>query len=109
MDALKLFDDNSLDFVYIDGNHEFMSVSNDLFHWHKKVRVGGMIAGHDYRENKRFSTSNHVVYVINAFMRSYRIHPWFLLGTKRVVPGEIRDRNRSWFYIKGFWNPEKNK
>jgi hypothetical protein len=38
MDALNDFEDDSLDFVYIDGNHEFPYVAEDLFHWSKKVR-----------------------------------------------------------------------
>lgn len=38
----------SIDFVYIDGNHQYSSVKEDLENWSKKVKVGGVIAGHDY-------------------------------------------------------------
>jgi predicted O-methyltransferase YrrM len=38
----------SIDFVYIDGNHQYSSVKEDLINWSKKVKVGGIIAGHDY-------------------------------------------------------------
>jgi hypothetical protein len=40
MDAVKDFDDASLDFVYIDANHEFQHVTNDIAEWSKKVRPG---------------------------------------------------------------------
>lgn len=100
MDALSCFDDNSIDFIYIDANHDILHVIEDIYHWSKKVRIGGMISGHDYRENKRFVTTNHTVYAVNAYTKSYRISPWFLLGTKEVIPGEIRDKARSWFWIK---------
>mmetsp|Transcript_47461 Transcript_47461/g.88813 ORF Transcript_47461/g.88813 Transcript_47461/m.88813 type:complete len:400 (-) Transcript_47461:20-1219(-) len=39
----------NLDLVFIDGVHDFRSVSTDLHHWASRVRVGGIVAGHDYR------------------------------------------------------------
>lgn len=48
MDAVKDFKDESLDFVYIDANHQYHSVIDDLTEWTKKVRKGGIIAGDDY-------------------------------------------------------------
>lgn len=46
--ALSLFADNSLDFVYIDGDHRQEHFRFDLHHWYMKVRPTGMIAGHDW-------------------------------------------------------------
>ncbi len=48
MDAVGEFADNSLDFVYLDGNHDFKFVLEDIVEWSKKVRVGGIVSGHDY-------------------------------------------------------------
>ncbi len=48
MDAVKDFENESLDFVYIDANHGYDFVKEDVREWTKKVRVGGMVAGHDY-------------------------------------------------------------
>jgi len=36
-----------IDFLFIDGDHEFESVLLDLQGWCPKVRPGGLIAGHD--------------------------------------------------------------
>lgn len=47
-EANALFDDGSLDFVYIDGDHSEMAVFNDLRWWWPKLRDGGIIAGHDW-------------------------------------------------------------
>jgi len=47
--AAPLFKDNSLDFVYIDGDHSYDAVMLDLILWGKKVKHGGIISGHDYR------------------------------------------------------------
>lgn len=46
--ASYLFNDNSLDFVYIDANHKYDSVKQDIDLWYSKVRKGGILAGHDY-------------------------------------------------------------
>jgi hypothetical protein len=46
--AARLFDDNSLDFVYIDACHDYSSVLMDIQTWWPKVKVGGILAGHDY-------------------------------------------------------------
>ena len=40
--------DESLDFVYIDGNHAYEFVAQDIILWGRKVRPGGIISGHDY-------------------------------------------------------------
>lgn len=48
MDALSIIGNESLDLVYIDARHEYESFRNDLSGWSKKVKKGGIIAGHDY-------------------------------------------------------------
>lgn len=44
------FADGSVDFVYVDGLHDYDSVRQDIRLWYPKVRPGGIIAGHDYSE-----------------------------------------------------------
>lgn len=48
--AAKLFDDNSVDFVFVDGNHTYPYVKKDLEVWIPKIRNGGLIAGHDFND-----------------------------------------------------------
>lgn len=100
MEALADFEDGSLDFVYIDGNHTLPYIINDIIGWAKKVRKGGIVSGHDYRKSRRMITQNHVVYAVNCYTQAYRIRPWFLLGRKAVIPGEVRDNSRSWMWVK---------
>lgn len=47
VDAAKDFEDNSLDFVYIDANHQYEYVKEDIEAWWPKVKVGGMLCGDD--------------------------------------------------------------
>jgi hypothetical protein len=98
--AREEVDDDSLDFVYIDGNHELPYVMYDIIWWARKVRKGGIVSGHDYYESTRHDTKNHTVYAVQCYTRSYRIHPWFLLGSKEKKTGEIRDTSRSWLWVK---------
>ncbi len=37
-----------LDLVFIDANHEYTHVKQDILSWLPKVRPGGVLAGHDY-------------------------------------------------------------
>jgi len=47
-EASHLFEDESLDFVYIDGNHQYDSVVQDIKLWLPKIKKDGYIGGHDY-------------------------------------------------------------
>jgi hypothetical protein len=39
---------NDLDFVYIDGSHEYDIVKKDILMYYNKVKQGGLIGGHDF-------------------------------------------------------------
>jgi hypothetical protein len=40
---------DGLDFVYIDGNHEYSFVKKDMELYYRKLKIGGVLSGHDYR------------------------------------------------------------
>ena len=48
IEASALFENNSLDFVFIDASHEYEDVKNDIISWLPKIKRGGVLAGHDY-------------------------------------------------------------
>ena len=45
--AVRLFDDNIFDIVWIDGNHVFDYVYQDIMDWYPKVKDGGILSGDD--------------------------------------------------------------
>lgn len=48
IEASKLYENESLDFVFIDAAHDYESIKSDIEHWYPKVKRGGYIAGDDY-------------------------------------------------------------
>jgi len=74
MAALPLFEDTSLDFVHIDGNHDFDYAVMDIICWHKKLKHGGIMAVHDYD-----SYMTGVVRAVDAYTSCHGINPWFVL------------------------------
>jgi len=102
MDALADFEDESLDFVYIDGNHAYEYVRDDIAGWITKVRPGGIISGHDYVKARKSKSGGmiNVRRAVHEFAEQNNVSPWFILGTEGRVPGEIRDTSRSWMWVK---------
>lgn len=100
INAAAITADASVDFAYIDANHTFTHVAADLAAWWPKVRVSGILAGHDYRRHRPGPYQCHVVPVLHAFIEAYAIPEWFVLGHKDIIEGEKRDTSRSWYIIK---------
>jgi len=90
MEAVKQIKDSSLDFIYIDGLHNFDNVMLDLIHWSPKVKTNGIISGHDYCLNagtgvfKAVSAyaSGHGVY--NIYMTKESPQSFFWVKNKKA-------------------------
>lgn len=100
MEALKYFDDRSLDFVYIDGNHSFGYVAMDLMKWCRKVKKGGVIAGHDYfsHNSKTQRKYRGIGSIVRAFAETYDYTSFYVLGSEKRKEGE--DSEVSFLFIK---------
>lgn len=52
VDAAKDFEDESVDLVFIDGDHTFNGCLSDIDAWWPKLKLGGVMLGHDYCADK---------------------------------------------------------
>ncbi|QDT94257.1 glycosyltransferase [Gimesia algae] len=59
MDASHKFKDASLDAVYIDADHSFYGISDDLELWYDKVKPGGLFCGHDFINSYDLDVTGH--------------------------------------------------
>lgn len=91
LDAVNDFMDDSLDFVYIDANHNYKEVLQDLEAWSKKVKKGGIVSGHDYVDQKKRSSHYSVVLAVNDFVKKHNIEKLTVYA---------KDSSPSWCYIK---------
>jgi hypothetical protein len=76
-DAAEKIEDETLDFVFIDANHAYEYISGDIAAWFPKVKIGGIISGHDYNvKRKRFGVNRAVK---TAFGENYQFykHVWW--------------------------------
>lgn len=92
--AVAKFEDASLDFVYIDANHNFRHATDDLAEWSKKVRPGGIVAGHDYIRYRN-GVDCHVKQVVDAWTYTFGIRPLFVV----TEDGTGGTHCPSWFWV----------
>lgn len=91
-EAAKLFEDGSLDFVFLDGDHSYDGLKADIEAWFPKMKPNDSIfAGHDY------SWTPHIQQLLNdMFGKDNYSDPWqtgsFMF---KVVDGKLKKYNES--------------
>lgn len=97
-DAARDILDNSLDFVYIDGDHSYDFVMQDMIIWGRKVRRGGIISGHDYfYDSNKEGRRAKVTQAVNDYTRVHGIKFFITKEDQYVKKG---DTPPSWFWVK---------
>jgi hypothetical protein len=106
--AYSRFPDEYFDFVYIDGNHSYDAVKDDLIKWYPKLKKGGLIAGDDYSkfsEEKLFNYSFGVKRAVDEFAFEQKKNvsidltgEWYY---STVVNGlDVLYFSRNWYFFK---------
>jgi len=68
-------EDRSLDWIYIDGAHDFEGCLKDLKQAWTKVKIGGSIFGDDYKWGITTLGKPGVVQAVDAFSAEYKVYP----------------------------------
>lgn len=79
---------NEMDFIYIDGDHDYEFVKKDIENYYKKLRVGGILAGDDIQNRKipngvfkalsEFAVQNN----LNVFIEK---NDWWIVKAKLLL------------------------
>ena len=72
-DVAPQFPDLSLDFVFVDGCHEYDAVKRDISTYLPKMKMGAIMAGDDF-------SNNLFPGVIRAVQESFFVHGWKVRG-----------------------------
>ena len=88
-DAVRTVPRASLDFVYIDGNHAYQWVRQDLDDWSARVRTGGIVSGDDY-------DAPGVYQAVHEFVEAQGIREWSVID-------DTRRRNRKGQCFRSWW------
>lgn len=90
LSASEAISDGSLDWAYIDADHRYKAVRNDLRVWFPKVRKGGVFSGHDYINYGSGKNAFGVIRAVDEFCEEYG-YKIKLLDTGKFA---------SWYFIK---------
>jgi hypothetical protein len=89
VEASKMFKDESLDYIFIDANHSYEWVVEDMKAWIPKVKTGGIVMGHDYFVMKKLNFG--VIQAVNGWVETHFIKHLF----------KWTDNCPCWMFIKG--------
>ena len=77
-------------YIYIDANHKYEYVKQDINNWYPKLKDGGLFSGHDYLDGKIGRTVYGVKMAVDEFCKSINKTP--IITTDKPCP--------SWYFIK---------
>lgn len=99
--AATHFNDNSLDFVYLDADHSYDATLADLQRWVPKVRQGGIIAGHDY-DAYDTSEDHHwrVNEAVNDYLDTLTPQPLLFIFGRRTSQSRYANCPRSFMWVR---------
>ena len=88
---------DDLDFIYIDGNHSYDVVNEEIKQYYKKIKVGGVFGGDDYN----FSRFPGVTKAVDEFVKEHNLKLYtesYEYNTSKIPSGI--GINYNWWVIK---------
>lgn len=89
--AAESYENQSLDFVFLDAAHDYDSIKSDIIAWLPKVKIGGWIGGHDYTWNEGIRRA------CKELLPEHTNDPSWSWAENRYVP-EFEKQGVSWMY-----------
>jgi predicted O-methyltransferase YrrM len=91
IEASKLYEDYSLDFIFIDAGHDYKDVVMDIINWVPKLKINGIIGGHDYlsKDNTKccIGVNRAVDEIFDKNEIIVRDHCWLV---NKIIPNKMK-------------------
>lgn len=104
VEASKTFQDNSIDVVYVDGNHMYKNVMEDILLWWDKIRVGGMLCGDDCCDklDQPYDKDGNqkIVWGVATCWGYYGVNKALFDFETRTGVKVVRLKNNQWYILK---------
>jgi predicted O-methyltransferase YrrM len=100
--AVNMFNDNSLDLVYLDAEHTYDGLLGDINLWYSKVKKGGILAGHDVFAPEHIGVTNALCDIFacpHKILSGSRQRPIFVIPAE-ICPFTEHTVNPSWYVVK---------
>lgn len=96
-EAAATFSPGRFDFVYLDAQHHYEAVKEDIQTWWPLVKVGGILAGHDYVPDGLYLAGEFgVIRAVNEFAHDKGLG--LCISDEKLTPPNLG--YASWFLIK---------
>jgi cephalosporin hydroxylase len=73
VDMAPILPDDSLDWVFIDANHSYKAVLEDMDAYFPKVKSGGLFSGHDFYNERTYPYFNEVQDAVERWSKEHEI------------------------------------
>jgi SAM-dependent methyltransferase len=90
IEACCKFEPNFFDFIYLDADHSYDVVKKDIENWYKKLKIGGILAGHDYLDGILPQGNFGVKTAVDEFTKKHN-HELFITDEEEW---------KSWYFYK---------
>lgn len=99
VDALSKINNELFDFIFIDADHKYHAIIQDITNWYPLLKPNGIMCGHDYDKNYLYKFENVEKYCEVDFIDAMHY------GVIRAVDEYFGDRakflpERIWYVIK---------
>ena len=84
-DSINTFPDNYFDWVYIDADHRYEAVKNDLENCYPKIKPGGYIIGDDYLHENYKDMIWGVIEAVDEFVKTHEIKNFEVFDTQFMI------------------------
>lgn len=106
--AAKTFPDGMFDLVFLDADHRYKQVTKDILAWKSKVKIGGILCGHDcelYYSQQNPKAQELIDTHLNDDCIGDVVHP----GVIKALYNLFDDKHqhlpfRIWYYPVKIWN-----